>query len=242
MEEPIEREPLLRRFMQDYELTELSPRDFDLALTHRSHAYETGGGEDNERLEFLGDAVIAAITSEYLYKTDPEADEGLLSKRRSRLVSRHLLGRRAQDMGLGELLLLGRGERDTGGAQRRSILGSALEALIGVVYLRLGYDAARRFAEAHVLESLVQLDEIEFSHEDFKSELQEWAQSHYKKVPRYTRLGDEGPDHDKKFFVQVELAGQVLAQASGVRVKLAENEAARLALEKIQRGEISISL
>lgn len=240
MTEPLQREQLLERFMQDYGLTELSPRDFDLALTHRSHAYETGGGEDNERLEFLGDAVIAAITSEFLYTRDPAADEGLLSKRRSRLVSRHLLGLRAQDMGLGELLLLGRGERDTGGAHRRSILGSALEALIGIVYLRLGFDAARRFAQVHVLESLVQLDVVEHSHEDFKSMLQEWAQLHYKKVPRYIRLGEEGPDHDKKFFVQVELGGHVLAQASGVRVKLAQNEAARLALERIQNGELTV--
>lgn len=238
MNETLQREEVLRRFMQDYNLTQLPPRDFDLALTHRSYAYETGGGEDNERLEFLGDSVISSITSEYLYLNDPAASEGALSKVRSRLVSRSLLGRRAQDLGLGDLMLLGRGERDSGGAQRTSTLGSALEALVGVIYLRLGYEAARDFVRRHVLESLVQIDELERAHEDYKSMLQEWAQSHFKKVPTYRRLGEEGPDHDKKFFVAVVLDGQELARGGGARIKHAENEAARLALEKIAGGEI----
>lgn len=224
--------------MQDYALTDLSPRDFDLALTHRSYAYEAGAREDNERLEFLGDSVIAAITSEYLFTTEPGSSEGALSKKRSRLVSRHLLGRRAQDMGLGGLLLLGRGERDTGGAQRLSTLGSALEALVGIIYLRLGFPAAREFVRRHVMEDLVRLDAVERIQSDFKSMLQEWAQQHAHTLPAYIRVGEEGPDHDKKFFVQVELAGEILARASGARVKHAENEAARLALERIARGEI----
>jgi ribonuclease-3 len=200
------REQCLHRFTQEYHLTDLAPRDLDLAFTHRSYAYEKETGEDNERLEFLGDAVISAITSEYLYLHDPAASEGVLSKIRSRLVSRNLLGRRAVELGLGELLLLGRGERDTGGAERSSTLGSALEALVGMIYLRLGYDAARQFVCHHVIEALIAIDASERAHSDYKSLLQEWAQQHYRKVPTYTRLGAEGPDHDKKFFVQVELA------------------------------------
>jgi ribonuclease-3 len=137
-----------------------------------------------------------------------------------------------------DLLLLGRGERDTGGAQRLSTLGSALEALVGVIYLRLGFGAAREFFQRHVLEALTRLDASERVQADYKSALQEWAQQHYRTVPTYIRMGEEGPDHDKKFFIQVELAGHILAQASGVRIKHAENEAARLALEKIERGEI----
>jgi hypothetical protein len=117
-------------------------------------------------------------------------------------------------------------------------LGSALEALVGAIYLRLGFDAAREFFQRHVLEALTRLDASERVQADYKSALQEWAQQHYRTVPTYTRLGEEGPDHDKKFFIQVELAGHILAQASGVRIKHAENEAARLALEKIERGEI----
>lgn len=238
MSEPLPREMRLRSFMQEYALTDLSPRDFDLAFTHRSYAYESGARVDNERLEFLGDSVIAAITSEYLYTTEPDSSEGALSKKRSRLVSRHLLGRHAQNMGLGGLLLLGRGERDTGGAHRLSTLGSALEALVGIIYLRMGFPAAREFVRRHVMEDLVRLDAIERIQSDFKSMLQEWAQQHTHTLPTYTRLGEEGPDHDKKFFVQVELAGRVLATASGARIKHAENEAARLALDLLARGKI----
>ena len=236
-----QREEIRGRFLTDLDLTDLSPGDFDLALTHRSFAYETGAGDDNERLEFLGDAFIGAITSEYLFTTHPEASEGELSKRRARLVSRHLLGRRAQQLGLGELLRLGRGERDSGGAERLSTLGSALEALVGTVYLRLGFERARRFVLRQLLEGLVGLETSERSRDDFKSLLQEWAQQHAGTVPIYTRLGEEGPDHEKRFFVEVSLGGQVLAKASGARIKHAENEAARLALEQLERGNKPLS-
>jgi ribonuclease-3 len=233
-----ERDSILRRFLEVHGLTGLDLRDLDLALTHRSYAYEKDLGYDNERLEFLGDAVIATVTSEFLYERDTHADEGLLSKRRAHLVSRSLLGRRAREIELGELLLLGRGERETGGTQRLSTLGSTLEALVGIVYLRLGFAAARDFVRRHVLESLTRLNAAELAQGDFKSTLQEWAQQRYKMVPAYSRLGEEGPDHDKQFLVQVAVAGRVLAQARGSRIKIAENEAARLALEKIQADEL----
>lgn len=233
-------EERLRRFEADFGLTGLALSDLALALTHRSFAYENNLSEDNERLEFLGDAVIATITSEFLYELDSQADEGTLSKRRAHLVSRMMLGRRALEMGLDGLIRLGRGERETGGARRRSTLGSALEALVGIIYLRLGYEAARGFGRCHILEALFRLDGTELAEGDYKSALQEWAQQHLKTVPTYVRLGDEGPDHEKQFFVQVELAGQVLAQASGQRIKLAENEAARLALEKVRSGALEL--
>lgn len=234
----LERDLILHRFLEIHGLTALDPRDLDLALTHRSYAYEKELGYDNERLEFLGDAFIGAITSEFLYERDTHADEGLLSKRRALLVSRSLLGRRAREMELGAMLLLGRGERETGGMQRLSTLGSALEALVGIVYMRLGFSAARDFVRRHVLESLTHLNAAELAQGDFKSTLQEWAQQRYKTVPAYTLLGEEGPDHDKQFLAQVAVAGRVLAQARGSRIKTAENEAARLALEKIEAGEV----
>lgn len=235
-----EREPILRGFLESFGLAALDSGDLLLALTHRSYAYEQNLPADNERLEFLGDAVIAAITSEYLYETDPTASEGLMSKRRARLVSRSLLGRRAVDMGLGELILLSRGERDTGGAARLSTLGSALEALVGVVYLRLGFAATRAFVRRHIVADAVRLAGAELAHGDYKTALQEITQQRLKQVPRYVRVGESGPDHDKQFHVRVEVAGRVLATASGARVKLAENEAARLALERLEAGQIEL--
>ena len=209
-----------------------------MALTHRSFAFEQGLPEDNERLEFLGDAVIGMVTSEVLYQMDSKADEGVLSKRRSRLVSRALLGRRALEMGLGDVILLGRGERDSGGGKRRSILGSALEALVGIIYLRLGYDQASDFIRQHILKDLLKLTATDELQGDYKSALQEWAQQRLHQVPVYRRVGEEGPDHSKRFFVTVSVAGAVLARGEGSRIKSAENDAARRALgnEKIRQN------
>jgi len=106
--------------------------------------------------------------------------------------------------------------------------------------LRLGFEAAREFVRRHILEDLHQYALADQAHGDFKSALQEWSQQHLKQVPAYRRLSEEGPDHEKQFYVQVELAGQVLAQASGRRIKAAENDAARLALEKLLSGEITL--
>jgi len=234
------REQLRCRFMAGHGLTALEPENLDRAFTHRSYAYEMGLSGDNERLEFLGDAFLSAVTSEYLYEHFPDAAEGTLSKHRSQLVSRTVLGRRAEEMGFGPLMLLGRGERETGGAHRRSTLGSALEALIAVLYLSLGYAPMREFIRRHVLDVLFETAPIDLVHGDFKSALQETLQRRLKKIPSYTVLAEEGPDHDKRFLVQVEVAGRVLAQASGERIKIAENEAARLALEKIERDEVTL--
>jgi ribonuclease-3 len=228
------RESLIEQFRRDFGLADLSREDVDLALTHRSYAFETGGIPDNERLEYLGDALLAAIASEHLYRVDPDAREGDLSKRRSRLVSRTLLGKRAGEMGLGPLLLLGRGERRTGGPHRRSVLGSALEALIGVIYLRRGYPEATRFVLDHVLSPLMAELAADADQGDYKSALQEWAQRVHECVPVYRRLSDHGPDHAKIFVVDVEVVGRSLGQGRGSRVKLAENDAARQALERIR--------
>ena len=230
---PDDRDQRLKAFQENYGLEELDVGDLNHALTHRSYAYEVGVGEDNERLEFLGDALIAAMTAEWLFEADSQADEGTLSKRRSRLVSRVALGRHALQMGLDGLILLGRGERDTGGARRRSTLGSALEALVGIVYLRLGFEAARKLIRIHLLAPMLE-QSTHLTHEDFKSLLQEWAQQYHKVLPAYTLLQEEGPAHERRFTVEVSVAGQALARASGQRIKQAENEAARLGLQKIK--------
>ena len=150
-----------------------------------------------------------------------------------------MLGKRGLEMGLGPLIRLGRGEDDTGGRTRESNIGSALEAIVGVIYLRLGYAAARRFTWSGILVPMGALLDAPLAIADYKSPLQEWTQRHLRAVPTYTRLTAQGPDHEKEFVVQVSVVGTVLAQATGPRIKTAENEAARLALDRIERGEVT---
>jgi ribonuclease III len=224
----------MRQFLERHECGDLPLEDLALALTHRSHAYESGASADNERLEFLGDALISAVTSEALYASAPDSDEGAMSKRRSRLISRAVLGRRAGEMGIGDIVLLGRGERESGGARRRSILGSTLEAIVAAIYLRLGFERVRRFVMEHVLASLLAAETREDLAEDYKSTLQEWSQQHYRVVPTYQPVAQTGPDHEKRFTISVNLRGQRLAEGVGRRIKSAENDAARVALQRIQ--------
>lgn len=235
-EEHESREESLKRFCREFGLSDVDQADLDLALTHRSYAFETGGSPDNERLEFLGDALLGSISSEYLYQTNPEAREGELSKKRSRLVSRSLLGRRAEEMGLGKLLLLGRGERQTGGSHRRSVLGCALEALVAIVYLRRGYAGVAKFVRDHVVGPLMEEVARDEVHGDYKSALQEWAQGAHGSVPLYHRIEETGPDHSKVFAVEVEVGGRRLAVGRGPRIKVAENNAAREALERLRQA------
>jgi ribonuclease-3 len=226
----------MRFFLQSHGCADLPLDALNVALTHRSYAYEASSPADNERHEFLGDALISAVTSEALFESDPEANEGALSKRRSRLISRAVLGRRAIEMGIGDIILLGRGERETGGARRRSILGSALEAIVAAIYLNLGYDRTRAFVREHILDKLDQAPGAERLAEDYKSTLQEWSQQHLRVIPVYSLVSEDGPDHDKHFTVRVILNERELAQGSGRRIKSAENDAARQALLRIQES------
>jgi ribonuclease-3 len=231
------REVLIRQFQQAYGLEALTPARIDLALTHRSYANETGSSDDNERLEFLGDAVLAAASSAWLYHHFGEDDEGSLSKVRSHIVSRSMLGKRAKEMDIGPMLLLGRSEGNSGGRQRRSLLGSALEAVVGVLFLDAGYEAAARFVEAHIVQP--SLEEIETGEwqGDFKSELQEWTQARSGATPEYRMVEESGPDHRKTFIVEVDIDGRAVARGAGTRIKTAENDAARLALMELKRDE-----
>jgi ribonuclease-3 len=199
------------------------------ALTHKSYAFERGGGGHNERLEFLGDSVLAAIVAVRLYEQHPEEDEGLLSKRKAVLVSRPTLTRWARQIGLGAHLLLGAGEESTGGRERGSILANAVEALIGALYIDGGLPEARRF----VLERI----EGEGAWEDppdYKSRLQEIVQKKHKEPPEYTLLKTSGPEHEKTFEVKVQFGSRVLGRGLGRNKKEAEQAAAKDALERTQ--------
>jgi ribonuclease-3 len=204
----------------------------DEALTHRSYAFENQILYDNERLEFLGDAVIGLLAAEHLFRRFERAREGELSKRRGRVVSRTILGRRARELGLAEVVRLGHGEEQTGGRHRPVLLGSALEALVGSIYVAQGWNEAVAFVRRHVLEPL---DDVACAEDltDYKSQLQEVVQKRHQMVPDYRLVRAVGPDHDKRFLVEVFVKGEKWGEGWGPRKKVAENDAARAALEHL---------
>lgn len=209
----------------------------ETALTHTSWVNEaaTPGRADNERLEFLGDAVLALVTSDLLMAQLPDAPEGDLSRARAALVSEGGLSRAAALLDLGRFVRLGRGEEKTGGRARPSILANALEALVGAVYLDGGLEAARGIAARLFKPELG--DVQKHARLDFKSRLQERAQALWQSPPVYEVVGVSGPDHDKRFEVALTIAGRAWGRASGRSKKEAEQSAAAAALEAIERGE-----
>ncbi|ROR01787.1 ribonuclease III [Desulfosoma caldarium] len=213
------------------------------ALVHRSYAHErpeTAVG-DNERLEFLGDAVLSLIISHMLLKTFPHADEGNLSRMRASLVNENRLATIAAQLGLGLLMRLGKGEEMSGGRAKPSILADAVEALLGAVYLDGGLDAAfrvvRRFFDEKLEQVAAEEDPLRRLDKDFKTQLQEVTQAKKRLVPQYDVEREEGPDHDKTFYVSVSLEGRVLARGKGKSKKAAEQNAAQKALAALEAGE-----
>ena len=200
------------------------------AFLHSSYVHEhPEAGESNERLEFLGDAVLDLAVSEYLYKHCP-LPEGELTRIRSLVVSGPTLARRARELGLQRYLLLGRGEEESGGRERESILSDAFEALVGVIFLCQGYEAAAQFVLQELHEDIERALRGE-ERRDYKTLLQEEAQKQGLR-PRYTLLEARGKDHEREFTVQVELNGQT-AIGHGRRVKEAEQAAARALYERL---------
>lgn len=199
------------------------------ALRHRSSVLAIG--ENNETLEFLGDAVVQLVVSDLLFRAWPDADEGSLSRRRAALVNARSLADKAQVLGLGDLLMLGRGEEKTGGRGKRSILAGAFEAVMGAVFLDGG------FAPAHeVCQRIFAADVLEPPGRDagdFKTQLQEIAQQLYHETPVYQLLRTTGPDHAKDFESHVTIGGRVLGLGSGRSKKHAEQAAAREALARL---------
>lgn len=214
----------------------------DLALIHKSFGNENRGGvaideRDNERLEFLGDAVLDLVISEILLTEYRDWAEGELSKMRASLVNERVLAGLARELGLGNLLKLGKGEEQTGGRDKDSILASTLEAVIAAVYMDAGYKAARTWVQSKFLSRLKQPSADE-SFGDFKTRLQEIVQARYKSAPRYELVQTEGPDHDKTFEVELFVDGDAVAKASGKSKKEAEQNAAQAALA-ILSGDIA---
>ena len=206
------------------------------ALTHKSYLQgkQEVGQRDNERLEFLGDAVLALVISEYVTSASPTSREGELSKVKARVVSRHSLAQAAQRLKLGEWLRLGRGEERTKGREKTSLLANALEAVIAAIYLDGGIAAARSFILRILQPELQIVDGIRAGglDWDYKSRLQEWSHKYYETVPTYRTIQESGPDHQKAFDVEVLVKGRILGRGKGTTRKDAEQEAARQALEQ----------
>ncbi len=203
------------------------------ALTHRSYINENPEAiEDNERLEFLGDAVLDFLVGEWLYEKYPEMPEGDLTQMRSALVQTEELADFARHIHLGDALRLGRGEIKTGGRGRNSLLCDAFEALIGAIYLDQGLTAVRAFLDP-LLEIAVKDILEKHKNEDPKSKLQEWSQALGYPPPKYVMLKASGPDHSKMFEVEVCVNKKSFAKGSGKSKQLAEKDAAKKALERI---------
>lgn len=228
------RRSILKTFLKHLGLQDADLALVNTALTHSSYSFENGDVDDNERLEFLGDAVLGFLVSHYYYEKFPEDDEGALSKRKAQIVSRPVLGLRAEALGIAPLLLLGKGEEQSGGRYSSRLLGSALESLIGALYLSLPFDRVSEFIMKRVvIPSEELLHEEEFA--DFKSRLQEYAQKNFQCVPEYRLMKEHGPDHSKSFTVEVFIQGKSWGVGAGTRKKTAENEAARKAMEKVNK-------
>jgi ribonuclease-3 len=201
------------------------------ALTHRSYLGESTDMVSNERLEFLGDAVLGLVVCEYLYSRYPTRSEGELAKAKAVAVSEPILADAAKNLGLDQMILMSTGEEASGGRSRLSILSDTFEALVAVVYLDGGIDAARDFCLRALELILIDIERQEHIR-DYKSLLQELTQGKHKKAPKYVVIKEEGADHDKTFLVEARLEGEVLGRGTGKSKKQAEQAAALEALEK----------
>jgi ribonuclease-3 len=228
------------------------PELLTLALTHRSLAYESNPDAapsptaDNEQLEFVGDAVLGLAVADSLFRRFPYAREGELTRLRASLVSRRHLGCVAERIGLGSLLRLGRGEEQSGGRKKPALLANALEAVIAALYLDGGLDAARPFIERHIIEpsipdlhgALSAGDTFSGAIGDHKSALQEYLQAAGAGQPQYVLTAQSGPDHQKLFRVEVRIpdgngGSRALAESEGSTKKQAQQQAARIAFERL---------
>jgi ribonuclease-3 len=205
----------------------------NLSFTHRSCANEDNArSQNNERLEFLGDAVLGLVAANSLYESLGERSEGDLARVKSYVVSEEVLSQVALALGIDDCLLLGKGEEQSGGRAKKAILADATEALIGAYYLDSGFDAASRFVRGLVEPEIAKV--LENRHrKDYKTMLQEYAQKYLRSYPRYRLVNRTGPDHDRTFWISCELGGAEYGPAMGKNKKEAEQSAARSAYDAI---------
>jgi ribonuclease-3 len=206
------------------------------ALTHSSHSHERRSRkpEDYERLEFLGDALLGFLVGDWLFKDDDRAAEGVLSRRRQSVVRASTLAAAARRLGLGESILLGKGEERTGGRRKASLLADLFEAVLGAVYLDGGIRPARAFVRRHLGAVLRETRSTGVTADDFKTRLQERTQAELQLTPCYRIVAATGPPHARKFMAEVVLGDDILGGGEGPSRKLAEQEAAKAALQRLE--------
>ncbi|MFI5241177.1 MAG: ribonuclease III [Microgenomates group bacterium] len=205
----------------------------DLALTHRSWLNEhKGARSSNERLEFLGDAVLEFIVSRELYKSFPDKEEGFLTALRANLVNTTSLADIALNLNLGEIIYLSKGEEETGGRENPSLLADTVEAIIGALFIDQGLDKAAEFIHDNLLKDLEKRSKLPLK--DSKSLLQEYVQAKGLSTPRYKVIEESGPDHDKRFIIEVLIGEKSWGRGEGKSKAQAEQEAAKSALAVVQ--------
>ena len=202
------------------------------ALAHSSYANERWHNSlmSNERLEFLGDSILGMVVADHLYRSFPNRPEGELTRMRADMVCERALAKVANQISLGDHILLGKGEEQGGGRSRDSILADAVESIIAACYLDGGMDAAKRFVERFVLSDV---PVAKLHNVDYKTALQELVQQKKNQIIQYTLVGESGPDHDKQFQVELSLNGEVIGSGTGTSKKRAEQEAAKAAIEAL---------
>lgn len=223
-------------FQKELGLEFKNPELLKQAFIHRSYINENKnvGMEHNERLEFLGDAVLELVVTDFLYNEYPEVDEGILTAYRSALVRTESISQAARDMGMNELLLLSKGESRDEGKARDYILANTFEAFVGAVYLDSGYNAAHTVIENALFDNIKQVIN-DGSWKDPKSQFQEYAQEHFNETPRYELIKAVGPDHDKEFTMAVFVGEKNIAQGKGNSKQKAQQEAAENALVAVKQ-------
>ena len=228
----------VEKFQQQFSLQFSDYALLATALKHRSYLNLTSESRinSNERLEFLGDAVLDLVVTHFLYSKFPNKTEGNLSKVKSILVSKPVMADIAVDMSLGELVLMNRGEEKTGGRQRKSILADAFEAIIGAIYLDLGLDEASAFIHKYLLAEYKKILRKSL-YRNYKSILLEYAQSNGAGLPEYRVVEEIGPDHAKEFVIVVFIGKERLGEGKGKSKKIAEQEAAKQAVKKLELEE-----
>ena len=205
----------------------------NLAFTHRSYANETSEMVDNnERLEFLGDSVLGMCVADWLFRNLPAKAEGDFSKIKSVVVSEDSLAMIARKLHVDKYLLIGKGEENTGGTDKKALLADCMEALFAACYLDSGFEAAKSFVMRYLEQQIRAVLDDDY-HRDYKTSLQEYMQKRWRKVPSYTLVKKTGPEHDYTFFVEVDVNGKVFGPASGVNKKQAEQMAAKLAYDQL---------
>lgn len=223
----------MEAFQKKLRYTFRNPSLLETALTHSSYANEHHCAS-NERLEFVGDSVLGMVTAEHLYASFPEMAEGGMTKLRAELVCEQSLWEVADALSFGAYLRLGHGEETSGGRQRMSILADCVEAVIAAMYLDGGIEPARAFIHAHILSKLD--DSGQQGLRDWKTELQEQVQQKPGRLLSYELIGESGPDHMKRFTASVSMNGRRIGLGEGRSKKEAEQQAARAALEALQKA------